>query len=248
VNQTQLCDNIRQCPDGSDEGGFCSRDDCSIQNGGCSHTCEPSPIGSMCLCPYGYETRNDSNYKKCEDIDECRDESACNQLCANTPGRYNCACAPGYFRVGRKLCKSTTRNYAKVYVTNGRSLLITDLEGTSVNTMRKTSTMKYITAFDFHNQTERIFWADWTTKAIYSCYENGSDVKKIISSGVSIVEAIAVDWIGKNIYWADYVMQHIEVSRLDGKRRRILFNVSFYASFSLLLKSFAIVFSKNCYH
>jgi len=40
-----------------------------------------------------------------------------------------------------------------------------------------------------------------------------------------MVESLAVDWIGQNIYWADYVMQHIEVSKLDGKRRTILFNV-----------------------
>ena len=46
----------------------------------------------------------------------------------------------------------------------------------------------------------------------------------MIGSGVAVVEALAVDWIGQNIYWADYVMQHIEVSRLDGKRRKILVN------------------------
>lgn len=49
---------------------------------------------------------------------------------------------------------------------------------------------------------------------------------KIIGSGITIVEALAVDWIGLNLYWADYVMQHIEVSKLDGKRRKILFNVN----------------------
>ena len=39
INQTQLCDNIEHCPGGSDEGAFCSRDDCTLQNGGCSHFC-----------------------------------------------------------------------------------------------------------------------------------------------------------------------------------------------------------------
>jgi hypothetical protein len=61
---------------------------------------------------------------------------------------------------------------------------------------------------------------------IYSANENGSNTIKIIGSGITIVEALAVDWIGLNLYWADYVMQHIEVSKLDGKRRKILFNVN----------------------
>lgn len=214
-------------------------------------------MGSICLCPAGYETRNDSNYKKCEDIDECALEGSCQQLCANTRGGYNCACAPGYFRSGRKMCKAWTREYAKVShrpplfqshptsyttnhfddyfvcvvsikvcVTNAQSMLISNLEGTRIRTLRK-QTMRWVTAFDFHNQTGRVYWADWKSKSIYSSFENGSDVIKIVSSGVSIAESIAVDWIGQNLYWSDYVMQHIEVSKLDGKRRRILFNVCF---------------------
>jgi hypothetical protein len=109
-------------------------------------------------------------------------------------------------------------------VTNSQSMLVSNLEGTRTKAIRKES-MRWLTAFDFHNRTERIYWADWRTKAIYSSFENGSDVVKIVASGVSIVETIAVDWIGQNIYWVDYVMQHIEVSKLDGKRRRILLNV-----------------------
>ena len=109
---------------------------------------------------------------------------------------------------------------------NAESLIVSNVEGIRVRAIRK-PTMRLITAFDFHNQTGRIYWARWRTKAIYSSFENGSDVVKIVSSGVSIIETMAVDWIGQNIYWVDYIMQHIEVSKLDGKRRRILFNVCF---------------------
>ena len=84
--------------------------------------------------------------------------------------------------------------------------------------------MRQISAFDFHNKTNQIYWADRASQSIYTSHENGSNAIKLISSGVTLVEALAVDWIGHNLYWADYVMQHIEVSRLDGKRRKILFN------------------------
>lgn len=105
-----------------------------------------------------------------------------------------------------------TRDMAKVYVTNGYSLLVTDLEGKRVRAFRDRQSMRRLTAFDFHNSTGRIYWADRSSKGIYSSYENGTDIVKIMGSGVSVVEALAVDWIGGNMYWADYVMQHIEVS------------------------------------
>jgi low density lipoprotein-related protein 2 len=232
INQTQVCDNIRNCPDGSDEGGFCSRDDCSTLNGGCSHYCHRSPIGSVCYCPSGYRTTNETMYKKCQDINECDDEEVgslkCSQKCANTPSYYNCACEQGYVRASRVpyICKAITRSNAKVYVTNGANLLITNLDGTQMKSLRNVASMRRLTAFDFHNRTGRIYWADRELKSIYSSFETGTDVRQIVSSGIGLVESLAVDWIGQNLYWADYILQHIEVSKLDGKRRTILFNVS----------------------
>ena len=103
INRTQLCDGITQCPDGSDEGAFCSRDDCLVQNAGCSHQCQQSPRGAVCFCPSGYSTRNTTNYKKCEDIDECQREETCSQKCANINGGYNCACDTGTLQTFQKI-------------------------------------------------------------------------------------------------------------------------------------------------
>ena len=115
------------------------------------------------------------------------------------------------------------REDAKVYVTNGQSLLISNLDGTRIRAVRKAGLMRRITAFDFHNRSGKVFWADKYTNAIYSANENGSNTVKLVSSGIAMVESLCVDWVGQNIYWADYVLQHIEVSKLDGKRRTILF-------------------------
>ena len=37
-------------------------------------------------------------------------------------------------------------------------------------------------------------------------------------------EGIAVDWLSRNIYWTDSGLDRIEVSRLDGKDRKTLFD------------------------
>ena len=49
-----------------------------------------------CHCPEGYLISDTG----CDDIDECLDDGRCESLevCKNTPGAYECVCAPGYER------------------------------------------------------------------------------------------------------------------------------------------------------
>lgn len=49
---------------------------------------------------------------------------------------------------------------------------------------------------------------------------NGTGMKSIIDPGVSVLEGIAVDWLGRNIYWADSLSNRIEMARLDSNIRR----------------------------
>ncbi len=40
---------------------------------------------------------------------------------------------------------------------------------------------------------------------------------------MDLVEGLAVDWVGRNLYWTDYVLEVIEVSDLNGDQRVVLF-------------------------
>ena len=39
---------------------------------------------------------------------------------------------------------------------------------------------------------------------------------------MTVPESLAVDWVGRNLYWTDSVMENIEVAKLDGRFRKIL--------------------------
>lgn len=77
-------------------------------------------------------------------------------------------------------------------------------------------------SIDVHVEENRIYWTDQRSRCISSAFINGSDVQKIVDSGLIRPEGIAVDWIARNVYWTDSEATRIEVIRLDGSSRRIL--------------------------
>ncbi|CAF2466733.1 unnamed protein product [Rotaria sp. Silwood2] len=214
------------CPGGGDESPLCNNDQCSIDNGGCSHTCHRSPFGALCLCQPGFRVRNTTNYKKCEDIDECTDDpNTCHQYCLNTNGSFVCSCAEGF-----------------ILQTDGHSCKIINETGIRLLTVRQATmewfsptlqtygqinlgpNMRYIVAFDIDNRTNTYFWSDLVTNIIYSRTERANNYTKLITSGNSYIADMAFDWIGHNLYWTDYMLEHVEVSTFDGRYRRILFH------------------------
>uniref|UniRef100_A0A3P8V9P1 Low density lipoprotein receptor-related protein 2b n=1 Tax=Cynoglossus semilaevis TaxID=244447 RepID=A0A3P8V9P1_CYNSE len=74
----------------------------------------------------------------------------------------------------------------------------------------------------FDRVTSKIYWADASQKKIWSANQNGTDKVQVFSTGLMAPESIAVDWVGRNLYWTDSVMENIEVSTLDGQFRKIL--------------------------
>ncbi|XP_055619958.1 uncharacterized protein LOC129764668 [Toxorhynchites rutilus septentrionalis] len=79
----------------AEDGHSCEDiDECTVNNGGCSHTCLNTLGRAFCVCPEGYML--DDDWKTCIDIDECsnqksiRQEFRCHGSCVNTIGSYRC--------------------------------------------------------------------------------------------------------------------------------------------------------------
>lgn len=68
----------------------------------------------------------------------------------------------------------------------------------------------------------RIYFTDQKSRCISRAFINGSDVQKIVESGLIRPEGIAVDWLAGNLYWTDSESRRIEVARLNGMSRKVL--------------------------
>ncbi|CAF4992830.1 unnamed protein product, partial [Rotaria sp. Silwood1] len=222
VNVTQVCDGKPDCPGGGDESPLCNNDQCSIDNGGCSHTCHRSPFGALCLCQPGFHVQNTTNYKKCEDINECiENPNACHQYCLNTNGSFMCSCAEGF------VLQSDGHSYETgIRLLTTRQSIMEWFSPTlrTYGQINLGPNMRYIIAFDIDNRTNTYFWSDLVTNIIYSRTERANNYTKLITSGNSFIADMAFDWIGRNLYWTDYMLEHVEVSTMDGRYRRILFH------------------------
>ncbi|XP_061386675.1 fibrillin-2-like, partial [Musca vetustissima] len=71
-------------------------DECSIENGGCSHFCMNLPGYYECSCPPGHLLSSADN-KTCILVDHClRDNGGCSHACNTRNGQVECSCPVGF--------------------------------------------------------------------------------------------------------------------------------------------------------
>ena len=68
-----------------------------------------------------------------------------------------------------------------------------------------------------------IYFVEHTLGRIYRSNYDGTS-KTLIMDEVENVEGVAIDWIGRKMYWTTYQSETIEVATLDGKHRKVLIN------------------------
>uniref|UniRef100_A0A452F8B2 Low-density lipoprotein receptor-related protein 2 n=1 Tax=Capra hircus TaxID=9925 RepID=A0A452F8B2_CAPHI len=220
VNLSAVCDGVPDCPGGTDESPLCNQNSCSDSNGGCTHQCIQGPYGAQCQCPLGYLLGNDS--KTCEDIDECRTPGFCSQYCYNMRGSFRCWCDSEYrLDADQRTCK-VTESQSLLLVASQSQLVAGNMTQKGYFVYPVIQHGSHIVAVDFDSVSGRIFWSDGTQGKIWSAFQNGTDRKLVLDSGVSMTGDIAVDWIGRNLYWTDISLRTIEVAKLDGSRRTVL--------------------------
>lgn len=217
VNETSVCDGKLDCPNGADEGPGCDLAECTHQAGLCSNKCIRTPLGAQCVCPAGEELID--NYS-CQDMNECETPGKCSQICVNTKGSYYCNCVDGYtLQKDKHMCKAYNHSAAFLIISNRHTILVADLQDQALERVPINVENVVATASNMHTGT--IFWSDMKLKRI-SRLDRGSDPQDIISTGLDLVEGLAYDWIGQNLYWLDSKLNTIEVAKETGVGRMIL--------------------------
>lgn len=88
--------------------------------------------------------------------------------------------------------------------------------------------LKNAIGLDFYysdNSESYIYWSDVVEERIYrGTVSAGSIVNHevMLHNGLAAAEGLAVDWVGKNIYWVESTLDHIEVASMNGSFRRTL--------------------------
>ena len=77
-------------------------------------------------------------------------------------------------------------------------------------------------ALDYDAVEDRIFYTDVAEGRIISTFSNGTSLTILFGCNVKVPDGLAIDDVGRNIYWKDTGTNRIEVARLDGSKRMVL--------------------------
>eukprot|EP00066_Takifugu_rubripes_P020818 XP_011610084.1 PREDICTED: low-density lipoprotein receptor-related protein 1B [Takifugu rubripes] len=221
ISERSLCDGRDDCGDRSDERN-CNLNECLNRRvSGCTQDCQDFPVGYKCKCWPGFHLKDDG--KTCVDVDECAATLPCSQRCINTYGSFKCLCVDGYEALERSpnTCKALSAEEPFLIMADHHEIRKLSVDGSNYTILKQG--LNNIIHIDFDYKKEFIYWVDSTRpsgRKINRMRLNGSDLK--IVHRTAVPSALAVDWIGKNLYWCDAERKTLEVSRANGLYPTIL--------------------------
>ncbi|XP_056591842.1 low-density lipoprotein receptor-related protein 1B isoform X1 [Triplophysa dalaica] len=211
VQPDLVCNRVPNCVDGSDEGLGCMKNNCSSISLSCQHYCISTPHGARCGCKIGFRLHSDG--LNCTDIDECTEiqPDVCSHNCLNTLGSYLCQCHPEYIlEPDGQSCK--TSEEPSLLVSGQYELLSLGLRSFSIHALI-TPGHKSIFSLDYDQKERCVYWVSLEEASIKYAFHGEKNKIGTIVKGVKS-DSIAVDWIGRNLYWVDGAAGQILAVRL----------------------------------
>lgn len=207
-----VCDGVTNCADRSDEGAGCAQRNCSSSSAPrCDHHCVSTPNGPRCFCAAGLQLHSSGMY--CVDTDECSTmpSAVCKHICLNTQGSYVCHCHPGfYLEPDNKSCK--TEDEPLLLASVQSKMIILGVHSGTIGVL--SSANRPVFSLDYHWAKNRIYWLSSNYQSIRWVDRSNTNSKGTLIKGVKS-DFIAVDWIGKNLYWVDGLLGQILAVKLS---------------------------------
>ncbi|XP_022542541.2 low-density lipoprotein receptor-related protein 8 [Astyanax mexicanus] len=206
VDTSLLCNEIPDCVDGSDEGGACLTDKCTGQLQ-CEQDCYSTPTGTSCWCREGFRPVGGAG---CVDVDECVETpTVCSHTCMNSNGSFECTCSHGYnLQADGRGCTASGETYLLAAVQS--ELHLQDLQTSSLNVL--SAGTQPVLSLDYDWLERRVYWAEpEAVKWISLDKRNQGTLVK----GVR-VQSVALDWVGRSLYWMDGMDGRISAVGLQG--------------------------------
>ncbi|XP_076069558.1 LDL receptor protein 1 isoform X2 [Oratosquilla oratoria] len=137
----------------------------------------------------------------------------------------HCRCQPGFRLAYGGNCVAQKHRRFLLYA-KGRPGMIM---GVSLDSKDSTEVMVPITSLrrptslDYDVRSQFIYYADSQRFIIERQSLDGKIREPVVESGVPYVEGLAVDWMGRNIYWTDQYLQSIFLCHMEeSNKKRIL--------------------------
>ncbi|EYB93681.1 hypothetical protein Y032_0180g824 [Ancylostoma ceylanicum] len=224
----KICDGIPDCFDAKDEE-FCGYEQQqSCMDLECQDACYVQPrdgtYTTVCGCAANRTLKDDGRTCEATERRPC-DFGACSQHCVIHSNRTShCFCERGYQMMPDGFtCRAVDSRRPFLLYSDRHTLMY--LPSDAPRAVPLLPQLENAVSFDYlyHvNGTISIFWADVTLDTIFRVEVTGktaSNPRPIVSTGLSTVEGIAVDWISEVIYWTDSHHDHIQVAKIDGSMR-----------------------------
>lgn len=211
----QLCINnssSNDCP-----RSVCDKniENCDTSNGACK--CRNTfKNGRVCNCQPGYELVN----KQCQDIDECAQLGACDQICINTVGSYKCDCHPGYVLYAASDTHMPTKcrasgNDPLLLLANRAAIRRYDISNNHYRPL--VDKLESAVAMDYWHDKNTIVWSDVSKEKIMICDLGNTtflgnkhvddclqrENTTLVGDNIVTPDGLAVDWVHGLLFWTD---------------------------------------------
>lgn len=163
--------------------------------------------------------------KACADVDECIETpGVCSQHCSNTPGSYYCKCDDRYYErlTDEHTCKRIDNTMPWLIFTNKYYVRNMSIDGKTYNLMHQD--LVNVVAIDFDMKEKYTYFSDVSAKIIFrSKFDEDTPTKEpVIRHDSHGLEGMAIDWVGRKLYWLDRHSKNLDVAELDGTKRKTL--------------------------